>query len=741
MNKIENISPGLLTLLVNAAEKGASDLFLTAGKKPSIRLNGLLETVNASVITAQELESLRKAVASPKAEELYRETGACDSGISLPDGKRFRLNFFMSTYMPCVAARYLNSGDNLDFETLNLPADALTQLASNRRGLILIAGSAGSGKSTTMSALVNCINRSSCRHIITIEDPVEYIHSDIKSLITRREILSDSPSFQEALKNAMRENPDVIVIGEMRDLDTMKTAISAALTGHLVISTIHTTDAFQSIERIINYFPDRMREQAAEDIAACLKGIVAQRLIRRSDCNGMVPANEILLNTPHIKNLISSRNFKELDEAIKRGHEEGMVTFTRAISDLYKKGFISAEDGASAATNRDEFLLHIGGMETGIETFRNTASEENQNDGRINMKRLLHSAVANGASDLILSAGYRPAVRFNGEVTPLAADPLTSQDTKRLLFSVMSPRQRAIFEETREVDFALTLNIRRSGQDAQSPGSPCRFRVNGFYQRGHVGIAVRVISQTIPSAEALRIPLSVMAMADKKQGLILVTGPTGHGKSTTLASMIDRINSSRCCHIITVEDPVEYVHPQKKAIVEQRELHADTLSFSNALKYVLRQDPDVILVGEMRDLDTIAAALTAAETGHLVLATLHTNDAAQTIDRIVDCFPSHQQNQVRLQLSGALLGIVAQRLIPRQDEKGRIAAFEVLVANTAIRALIRDGKSHLIKSSMETGSRDGMKTMEKSLKELYEQNFISMEEYMSYVRTADEIRK
>ncbi|OGV55525.1 MAG: type IV pili twitching motility protein PilT [Lentisphaerae bacterium GWF2_50_93] len=353
----------------------------------------------------------------------------------------------------------------------------------------------------------------------------------------------------------------------------------------------------------------------------------------------------------------------------------------------------------------------------------------------MNMKRLLHSAVSNGASDLIITAGHSPCLRINGELNPLATEPLSPSDTKRLLFSVLNAKQREIFEERREVDFALSVNVMKKNEDGTVDSSPFRFRVNGFYQRGSVASAIRVIPKRIPPPEELGLPKTLVNMMDKHQGLILITGPTGHGKSTTMASLINRINETRACHIITVEDPIEYVHGNKKAVIEQREVYADTLSFANALKYVLRQDPDVILVGEMRDTETIGAALTAAETGHLVLATLHTNDAAQSIDRIIDSFPAHQQNQIRLQLSGTVLGIVAQRLLPRRDGKGRVAAFEVLVGTPAIRATIREGKSHLIASIIETMSKDGMITMDKALKELYTSNQVRRQDAASLMAT------
>ncbi|MDD4099215.1 MAG: PilT/PilU family type 4a pilus ATPase, partial [Lentisphaeria bacterium] len=254
------------------------------------------------------------------------------------------------------------------------------------------------------------------------------------------------------------------------------------------------------------------------------------------------------------------------------------------------------------------------------------------------------------------------------------------------------------------------------------------FRVNGFYQKSSVGAAFRVIPSAIPSPEALGLPAALLRLTTRHQGLVLVTGPTGSGKSTTLASLLNVVNRTRPCHIITIEDPIEFVHGHQVALVEQREVGADTLSFASALKYVLRQDPDVILVGEMRDPETIATVLTAAETGHLVFATLHTNDVTQSVDRIIDVFPSERQNQVRSQLAACLEAIVSQRLLPRLGEGGgRVAAFEVLIGTTAVRAMIRDRKTHQLRGMMETSAKDGMVTMERALRDLFEAKKISRE--------------
>ena len=721
-------------LLDQTTVNHASDLFITAGKVPYFRKYGKVVPADKEIITVEQVDAFRTEILLPDAEKTFQGNGSFDAGITLPHGGRFRINFLMQQAKPALVARPVPIGNRLSFEELNLPK-SIAELTKCQRGLILISGAAGSGKSTTMAAMINLINDTAQKHIVSIEDPIEFIHHDNKSLITQREVGADTVSFAESLKNVVRESPDVIVIGEMRDLATMQTAITAALTGHLVISTVHTADTVQAVERIINHFPEHLRQQAADDLAMSLKGVIAQRLIERKDGKGMVPAVEFLRATPLVCNIIAERNFSELDEAIKRGSDDGMVTFNRAIFALYDKKMITIESGRGAATNSDEFLLLVRGMESGIETFRDNFSGDSSDD-LVDMKRLLKSAIANEASDLLLTAGARPTLRINGSVVPLDLPVLNSADTKRLLFSVLTPRQRASFEELWEVDLAITTSIRRSSDRDDSSGIPYRFRVNGFYQRGNIGIAIRVIPIAIPSLEDLKIPLSIVKLTEKQSGLLLVTGPTGHGKSTSLAALISLINKKRQCHIITIEDPIEYVHENNNAVIEQREVNADTKSFTNALKYVLRQDPDVILIGEMRDPETIAAALTAAETGHLVFATLHTNTAPQSIDRIIDSFPEMKQNQVRLQLYETILGILAQRLIENKDGSGRVAAFEVMLGTHAVKSLIREGKTSHIQSVIETSYKDGMITMDKALNELYQNNLISRKTLASVSRMA-----
>lgn len=337
-------------------------------------------------------------------------------------------------------------------------------------------------------------------------------------------------------------------------------------------------------------------------------------------------------------------------------------------------------------------------------------------EGKLNMKMLFEHAGTIEASDLIITAGAPPTVRVDGDLHHVLETSLKPEMTKRLIWSLLNETQQEMFERNRELDFSLAVT------------GNLRFRANIYYQKGAVAGAFRLIPRKIPSLGELGLPPIVKELTLRLKGLILVTGPTGSGKSTTQAAMIDLINTMQRCHIVTIEDPIEYVHEDKKSIVDQREVYADTLSFGNALKYVLRQDPDVILVGEMRDMETISAALTAAETGHLVIATLHTNDAVQSIDRIIDVFPPYQQSQIRVQLAFSLIGVIAQQLIPRANDDGRILATEILIKNYAVGTHIREAKTHQTRGTMETSKGEGMITMDNRLKELYEARKITYDE-------------
>jgi len=341
---------------------------------------------------------------------------------------------------------------------------------------------------------------------------------------------------------------------------------------------------------------------------------------------------------------------------------------------------------------------------------------------------LINDGIGKKASDIHITVGLPAVYRINGELVKAGNSVLTPEDTEKMAMSVLNDRQKEVLKEKGEIDISFSIH------------GVGRYRINIFRQRGSHCMAIRVIPLNIPSMEELGLPMIVNDLTELRNGLILVTGPTGSGKSTTLAYMIDRINSEKRCHILTLEDPIEYLHRHKKSIVNQREMGSDSMSYANGLRAALRQDPDVILIGEMRDLETIGIALTAAETGHLVLSTLHTVDAANTVDRVIDVFPSDQQRQIRVQFASVIQATISQQLLPRADGNGQVCAFEIMMATEAVRNLIREGKTHQLSTVIQTGGKYGMQTLDSSMMNLYRRNLISRDTLMTRSMNPDMIR-
>lgn len=346
----------------------------------------------------------------------------------------------------------------------------------------------------------------------------------------------------------------------------------------------------------------------------------------------------------------------------------------------------------------------------------------------MDIRRLLDKTISMNASDLHLVVGMPPMLRIEGELTPIDEQVVADEECQKLVFALLTPEQKDLFLVNRELDFSY---------DYEGKG---RFRVNAYHQKGFVASALRLIPSEIRNIEELNLPKIYHEFSRMKQGFVLVTGPTGHGKSTTLAAIIQEINETRSAHIVTVEDPIEYVYPIGRSVISQRELHSDTHSWEIALRSALREDPDVVLIGEMRDYETVAAALTIAETGHLVFATLHTNSASQTIDRIVDVFPEHQQAQVRLQLSNTLESVLSQRLLP-SISGGRIPVAEVLLATPAVRTTIREGKSHLIDNIIQTSADVGMRTLETAMAQWVKAGKLSMDVALEWAIRPGDLRR
>ncbi len=347
----------------------------------------------------------------------------------------------------------------------------------------------------------------------------------------------------------------------------------------------------------------------------------------------------------------------------------------------------------------------------------------------LTLKELLILAGEKKSSDIHLTIDSPPVLRIDGSMVQLQEDKLSPSDIESFALSLMNDMQAKRFTECGELDLSYSLT------------GIGRYRVNAFRQRGAIGVVIRLIPFVIPSPESLGLPPISLELTRLQKGLVLVTGPTGSGKSTTLASLVDHINRTRSCHIVTIEDPIEYLHHHNLSLVNQREVGNDTQSFTNALRAVLRQDPDVILVGEMRDQETIATAITAAETGHLVFSTLHTNDATQTVERIIDVFPPHQQQQIRVQLAAVLQGIMSQQLFPRADRQGRVAAIEVMLATPAVRSLIREGKTHQLQTVIQTNAKLGMQAMDKAILDLVQKGLISFVVAQEKLQSPDSLRR
>jgi len=457
-------------------------------------------------------------------------------------------------------------------------------------------------------------------------------------------------------------------------------------------------------------FVDLAKRRPTADVV----GLIPTDLARK---HAVVPAaiegNSLLLAMAEPTNVAAVREI-----AAMTGLEVKPALAVRRHIHATIEGFASGTS-PSAPTLEEEFLRETSPSGPVVEEVK-----------EIQMHDLLERTLVEGASDLHLTAGVPPTIRVNGRLLALHDYPILHPvEIRRLAYTILTQRQREKLENDLELDLAYTLPAR------------ARFRVNVYFQRDAVGAAFRLIPTSIRTVSDLGLPARVSEFARLARGLVLVTGPTGHGKSTTLAALIDVINTERNEHIMTIEDPIEYLHHHKSSLVNQREVGSDTKSFAGALRHVLRQDPDVILVGEMRDLETIQTALTAAETGHLVFATLHTQDAPQTIDRIIDVFPPHQQQQVRVQLAASLQGIVTQQLLPTQDGTGRVAACEVLIATPAVRNLIREGKSHMIYSSLQAGGKFGMQSMDQALGDLVRMGRISYQLGLERAHNAEDFNK
>ncbi len=599
---------------------------------------------------------------------------------------------------------------------IGLP-ESLWEITTYSQGLILVTGPAGCGKTTTLAALVDRINETQRGHILTVEDPIEYVHTNKESLVNQREVPAHSRSFAKALRQSLREDPDVILVGEMRDLETISLAITASETGHLVLATLHTTTASSTVDRIINAFPPDQQGQIRMMVSDSLKAVISQSLLPRRDGQGRVAAYEILRNTPNVGGLDPRlQDLPDPDRDADRGRRGHDADGRRAAPagpgrlDRSPRGLRprDAQGGPGA--------VPAGRGGSGVVSTPAPRSEARRRRAAGNrIDRFLPILPKRSGSDLHLSVGSPPIIRIDGELERMRYRALSDGDFYNLVGPITPPAIWKTFQETGDVDFAYQM------------GEEARFRVNLLQQERGSAAVFRLIPSRVPTAEDLNLPPPVAALYAVQRGMILVTGPTGSGKSTSLAAILDRMNKRLAHHVITIEDPIEFIHTNDKSIFTQREIGPDVPSFAEGVKAAIREDPDALLVGEMRDLETMRMALTAAETGLLVFATVHTNSAAKAVDRIIDAFPAQEQEQVRIVLSEVLRGVVAQQLL-RKKGGGRVPAFEILLGSTALSNAIREGKTSNINNQIQTGKSKGMISMDQSLTELVRNGVVEGDE-------------
>ena len=457
--------------LLEAAESaGASDLFVIPGQLPHLKVNGQTTPIEGSQkIKVTVLNRFQKKL-SKVLKQRYRRDGQVDLGWTAESGTRYRLNLHSQSGKPALVARRLPVS-KLSLEELGLPS-TLEELTELSRGLVLVTGSAGSGKSTTLAAMVHRIHQSRPVHIVTIEDPIEFVYSEGKAIVSQREVGTDAPSYAVALHNILRQSPDVILIGEIRDQETMEVAISAAMTGHLVLATLHTISAVQTFQRILGLYPESRHAQLRTDLSICLKAILSQRLLPHRDGQKRVPAVELLTVTPGVGRLLREGRHQEIPDLLRASSDARLTSFNDSLLELYEEEAITLEVGAAYSDDPDAFRLAADGMRSGLGGFEELA--ELDFEAQYDMKTLLSKALERGASDLHLTAGRPPMVRVMGELRPLHQDPLSAAEVRWLLFSVLNSRQRSAFELDHELDFSLAVE---GGE---------RFRVNAYYQRGLV---------------------------------------------------------------------------------------------------------------------------------------------------------------------------------------------------------------------------------------------------------------
>src|SRR5437870_3011418 len=635
-------------LLVQLAQSEGDDLIVAAGKPVFMKKFGRVTSVNPTVLDEEQVKALLLPHLSTEQVMALQAMQDVDYSHEVKsEGLRFRANIFYQLGGLSGVFRRIR-GALPEFEKLGLPP-LVQSFGSLKNGLVLVGGPTGSGKSTTLAALIDYINRTSSRHIISLEDPIEVIHKCKQSLVNQREVGTHTNSFAAALRSTLREDPNVILVGEMRDLPTIEFTVVAAETGHLVFGTVHTVSAATTVDRIVAAFPPGQQQQVRSTLADSLRAVVCQYLMKEKSGAGRVLEVELMVNNEAVSNLIRKGKAFQLPSVLSTSREQGMQMMDTDLLRLVKENRISAADAYVKAVSKKDFEAFV---------------EEEE-------------------------------------------------------------------KAAQQADLVYSIE------------GVARFRVNIFVQSQGLGAVFRVIPNKVPTLEELRLTPAVKRLTMLANGLVLVTGPTGSGKSTTLAAMVDEINKSSQRHLISIEDPIEFLHKPIKSAITQRQVGKHAESFSSALRSALRESPDVLVVGEMRDLETIQLAISAAETGVLVIGTLHSNSASKAIDRIMDVIPEESRDQVRSTLSVLLRGVISQHLAKHASGEGRVAVMEVLVQSYAVSNLIRENKVFQIDGYLDTASYDGsgMQSLDACLFKLLKQGEVTLDEALKLANQPESLKR
>jgi twitching motility protein PilT len=632
-------------LLSRMIELNATEIHFIVGRAPAVRrFSNMIFMVEERPMQEDEIRNFITVDLHPSHLGRIEKTGFLDITYFHKE-VRYSLSFTRQQRSILMVARRTECS-TLDIADLGLD-ERISALAMERSGLVIISGPNGGGKTTTFHAMVHHINCLRASHIVIIEDPIENHHRD---------------NLLDGVKHAIRKRPDCLFLSDMHEVELTNLAIEAALAGILVVAIMHETGVRSVLERLISLRPEEQREAHLADLSQALRGIISQKLVPKADGPGKLPLQEIFINSGRMPTLLRQRDLNEIERHIHSG-ENG---FNKTVADLVLSGTLSGETAlAGTRFGRECTVMALaGGSRDGLALGDSADAEL--------VRECLSTLVENNATDLIISEGTPPILRIDGNLLEMEHPALNPSETREFLFNLMSGEQKKRFEDNSEADFAISIQFESFGMR--------RFRVSGYRQRGNVGCVIRLVGGRPPSPDELGLPEQLVELSDSKSGLLLITSSSGHGKSSTLASLIARINQTRPVHIVTIEDPVETVFPNRKAVVDQREIGSDVKSYSTGLAAALRQGPEIIVATDLPDIESISTAITAAQTGHLVIATLRSPGPHQAIQSLLEFFPTHQREHIRTQISSCLIGISSQRLIPRENGDGRRPEFELLVS-------------------------------------------------------------